>query len=73
MKIYKKNKKIGVYPCIDHLNLALKFLLEDAKLNIKAIEEICYAIEKANGYYYDYVLEMLIERGIKKQTISLMN
>ena len=41
--------------------------LKDAKLNIKAIEEICYAIEKANGYYYDYVLEMLIERGIKNK------
>ena len=30
-------------------------------------EEICYAIEKADGYYYDYVLEMLIERGIKNK------
>ena len=66
-KIRKKEPKFSSYPCADHLNLALKFLLEDKNLNIKAIEEICYALEKADAYYYDYVFDMIIEKGIRKK------
>ena len=36
-------------------------------LNVGAVEEICYALEKAGAYYYEYVLDLLIERGIKKE------
>ena len=52
----KKNNLFGKYPCNDYLNNALRFLLRnndgDREL---AIEEIVYAIRKADGYLYDDV------------------
>ena len=42
-------------------------ILKEKNLNVGAVEEICYALEKAGAYYYEYVLDLLIERGIKKE------
>ena len=66
-EIRKTNRRLGQYPCADHLNLALNYLLKEKNLNVGAVEEICYALEKAGAYYYEYVLDLLIERGIKKE------
>ena len=66
-EVRKTNWRLGQYPCADHLNLALSYLLKEDNLNVGAIEEICYALEKAEAYYYEYVLDLLIERGIKKE------
>lgn len=66
-EIRKTNRRLGEYPCADHLNLALSYLLKEDNLNVGAIEEICYALEKAGAYYYENVLDLLIERGIKKE------
>ena len=66
-EIRKTNRRLGQYPCADHLNLALNYLLKEKNLNVGAVEEICYALEKAGTYYYEHVLDLLIERGIKKE------
>ena len=52
-------KGIGRYPSCDHLNIALTFLLENPTDNLSAIDEILYAISKADGYLYDHVKEEL--------------
>lgn len=44
---------------LDHLNIALGHLLKKPEENRFAIEEICYAIAKAGGYFYDSVAEEL--------------
>lgn len=69
-EIRKTNRRLGQYPCADHLNLALNYLLKEKNLNVGAVEEICYALEKAGAYYYEYVLDLLIERGIKKENFK---
>lgn len=51
MKTKKKNALFGRYPSCDMLNNALKFI-RDGKIE-NAVEEIIFAIEKANGYFYD--------------------
>ena len=56
MKFFRQFKKRG-YPECDHLNLALRFLLKKPEENKLAIEEIYFAIGKANGYFYDDVKE----------------
>jgi hypothetical protein len=52
----KDGRKVyGEYPVCDHLNTALRELLDNANANRSAIEEILFAIKKANGYIYDDV------------------
>lgn len=64
--IFKKRKRIGTYPSCDHLNCALEVLLEKPLENKTAIEEICYAIDKAGGYFYDHIKDSLIKNNIYK-------
>ena len=66
-EIRKTNRRLGKYPCADHLNLALYYLLKEENLNVGAIEEICYALEKAGAYYYENVLDLLVQKGIKQE------
>ena len=54
---------LGEYPSCDHLNLALANLLVNPETNEFAITEICHAIRKANGYFYEYVFDMLVRNG----------
>ena len=65
--ILKKDKddKYSKYPSIDYLNNAIRILLNE-KCNdniINAIQEICYAIEKANGTFHSDVKKELISRN----------
>ena len=57
MKTKKKNAFFGRYPCCDHLNNALRFMLMDWKNNVHAIEEIYQAIIKAGGYFHQDIAE----------------
>ena len=50
MNIKKKNALFGKYPSCDLLNNALRFL-RDWKVDA-AVEEIIFAIEKADGYFH---------------------
>ena len=63
----KKPLMIGRYPSCDHLNIAIRYLLNDVKVNRKAIVEICHAIRKAKGYFYDDVRKKLIEAEVLKR------
>ena len=50
LKIKKQNARFGRYPSNNMLNNALRYLLrEDVDIE-GAIQEIVYAIEKADGY-----------------------
>lgn len=60
----KNKKRIGVYPSIDHLNIALRILLKTPEVNKVAIQEICYAILKANGRFYEDVKKSIRESEI---------
>lgn len=51
--------KIGNYPSCDHLNNALRDLLSDNPNIQSAINEITYAIQKADGYFHDDIKEKL--------------
>ena len=57
MNIKKKNQLFGKYPSCDMLNNALRFLRNGDTDN--AIEEIIFAIEKADGYFYNDNIEMV--------------
>lgn len=59
----REGKQFGEYPPCDHLNWALACMLNDPLKNKKAIEEICYAIVKARGYYYAHVASDLVRYG----------
>ncbi len=59
----REGKRFGEYPPCDHLNCALACMLNDPLKNKKAIEEICYAIVKARGYYYAHVANDLVRYG----------
>lgn len=59
----RDNRVYGEYPVCDHLNIALRKLLDSAEKNRVAIEEILYAIKKANGYIYDDVEDVLIKNN----------
>lgn len=59
-KLFSRFKK-WAYPECDHLNIALRFLLKNPEENKAAIEEIYFALRKANGYFYDDVKEKLEE------------
>lgn len=60
----RKSKRFGRYPACDFLNSALRLLLKHPQENRAAIEEICRAISKANGYFYDYVHQKLADEKI---------
>lgn len=57
MNIKKKNQLFGRYPSCDMLNNALRFLRNGD--TDTAIEEIIFAIEKANGYFHNDNIEMV--------------
>lgn len=59
-KLLRQFKK-WAYPECDHLNVALRFLLKNPEENKCVIEEIYFALVKANGYFYDDVKEKLKE------------
>lgn len=52
----KKNARFGRYPSCDMLNNAIRFLLDGKDGNF-AIEEIVFAIQKADGYIYEDLKE----------------
>lgn len=58
-----KNTRFGMYPACDHLNCALHFLMKNPDNKAIAIEEILYAIFKANGYLYEHLKPELKEMG----------
>lgn len=60
------NYRFSQYPSCDHLNCALNILLQNPKGHRVAIEEICYAIVKANGYFYDHIKDKLNEHGFAR-------
>jgi hypothetical protein len=64
MCMLRKRKPYGEYPACDHLNVALRYLLDSADKNRIPIEEIVYAIEKSNGYFYDDVKNALAQNNI---------
>lgn len=58
----EQNNMFGKYPCNDYLNNALRFLLRNSEGDRElAIEEIVYAIRKADGYLCDDVKEKINE------------
>lgn len=57
MNTKKKNSVFGRYPSCDLLNNALRFLRE-GKVDV-AVEEIIFAIEKADGYFHDDNVQMV--------------
>ena len=57
MNIKKKNVLFGKYPSCDMLNNALRFL-RDGNAD-RAIEEIIFAIEKADGYFHEDNVQMV--------------
>ena len=64
MLFRKKKDRIGQYPSFDMLNNALRFLFEgDVDSNMKAIEEIMYAIIKAEGFFYESNFDKLVHYG----------
>ena len=64
MNLFRKQKPFDEYPACDHLNIALRILLDNADENIGAIEEIVFAITKANGYFYDNVKDLLRKNNV---------
>ena len=64
MRMFRKRKAYGEYPACDHLNVALRYLLDNADENRFAIEEIVFAITKANGYFYDNVKDLLTKNSV---------
>ena len=67
LKRTRKCPRLGKYPACDHLNVALMQLLKHPEENRVAIREICYAIEKADGYLYD------IRNDNRIENLELMN
>ena len=64
MLFRKKKDRIGQYPSCNMLNNALRFLFEgDVDSNMKAIEEIMYAIIKAEGFFYESNFDKLVHYG----------
>ena len=64
LKCKYDESKLAIYPSCDHLNVALSYLLEDPEENRRAIEEICYAITKAGGYFYKHIANTLVFYGL---------
>ena len=65
MGLFNKNKEFSRYPSCDHLNCALDAIFNDYD-DKAVIEEICWAIVKADGYFYDHIKEKLIKHGYDK-------
>ena len=59
MNIKKKNAVFGKYPSCDMLNNALRFL-RNGNTDC-AIEEIIFAIEKADGYFHEDNVQMVAD------------
>lgn len=59
MNVKKKNALFGKYPSCDMLNNALRFL-RDGNIDC-AIEEIIFAIEKADGYFHEDNVQMVTD------------
>ena len=59
----KQQNKMG-YPVCDHLNNALRILLQAPFVDEYAISEICWAIKKTGGYFKADVKQMLSDEGI---------
>ena len=59
MRTKKKNARFGRYPSCDMLNNALRFL-RDGKIDC-AVNEIIFAIDKADGYFHDDNLALVYE------------
>lgn len=57
MNVKKKNAVFGKYPSCDMCNNALRFL-RDGDIDC-AIEEIIFAIEKADGYFHEDNVQMV--------------
>lgn len=55
--------RFAAYPPCHHLNVALNFMLSNPTDNELAIEEVCYAIIKARGYYYEHIANTLVMYG----------
>lgn len=62
---FKKNQPKGMgYPVCDHLNNALRRLLEAPFVDEYAVSEICWAIRKSGGYFKADVKQMLSDSGV---------
>lgn len=59
MKTKKKNAIFGKYPCCDHVNNAIRFVL-DGKTDA-AVEELVQCIYKSGGYLYEDLQEKVNE------------
>ncbi len=61
MKIKNKNKNaiFGKYPCCDHVNNAIRFIL-DGKTDA-AMEELVQCIYKSDGYLHEDLQEKVNE------------
>ena len=70
MRTKKKNALFGRYPSCDLLNNALRFLRE-GKID-SAIDEIIFAIDKANGYFHDDNLET-VEKAMRDWAVKHRN
>ena len=70
LKTKKQNARFGHYPSNDLLNNALRYLLrEDADIE-GAIQEIVYAIDKADGYICDDVKAELLKDELWQKYFS---
>lgn len=59
MFVKKKNAMFGKYPSCDLLNNAIRFI-HDGEIDA-ALIEIIYAIEKADGYFYEDLASVVQE------------
>lgn len=59
----KQQNKMG-YPVCDHLNNALRRLLEAQFVDEYAVSEICWAIRKSGGYFKADVKQILSDSGV---------
>jgi tellurite resistance-related uncharacterized protein len=55
----KKNARFGTYPSCDMLNNAIRFIRSGNTES--ALMEIIYAIEKADGYFYEDIKPVVEE------------
>lgn len=58
----KQQNKMG-YPVCDHLNNALRSLLQAPFVDEYAISEICWVIKKSGGYFKADVSRCFLTRG----------
>lgn len=70
MRTKKKNALFGRYPSCDMLNNALRFIRE-GKIDY-AMNEIIFAIDKADGYFHDDNLEA-VERARQDWSVKHSN